>query len=184
LHCSAGAGLCTPAVARRRWRPRRQRPAGRSRFGCRDPARHNDDECPPVGLPQKPEHRSGPFPREYELTYSDDDLPTHYAFKVASRLDAIDAEYQRLLEAGPTPSIGTERRRPRLSRSLAEQARRAIEGLDERGAWVEAGRLRSLWTRPGPSTCPVSFTRRDSFLRGGNDYEVFGIEEPTEQAGC
>ena len=31
----------------------------------------------------------------------------------------------------------------KMSRSLAEQARQVVAALDERGAWVEAGRLRS-----------------------------------------
>ena len=34
------------------------------------------------------------FTREYELTYSDDDLPTHYGFKVGSKLDELENRYR------------------------------------------------------------------------------------------
>lgn len=82
------------------------------------------------------------FTTKYALTYSDDDLPTHYAFKVPDGLDAIEQRYASLLDAI----------RKRLGRSVAqamrsrvppaEEIRRIVEALDERGAWVEEGTLR------------------------------------------
>ncbi len=83
------------------------------------------------------------FTLEYELTYSDDDMPTHYAFIVGSRLDSIQQQYDRLKERGPreqSPSF--EPSIPRMSDNLANEAREVIDALDERGAWVEEGRLR------------------------------------------
>ena len=35
------------------------------------------------------------FTKDYKLTYSADDLPTHYAFKVSSRVDRLQAEYDQ-----------------------------------------------------------------------------------------
>lgn len=82
------------------------------------------------------------FTKDYVLTYSDDDMPTHYAFIVGSRLDSIEEQYERLRERGPreqapsfAPSI------PRMSDRLANDAREVIDALDQRGAWVEEGRL-------------------------------------------
>jgi len=82
------------------------------------------------------------FTKQYELTYDDGDLPTHYGFKVSGKLDALAAEYERLLATDP------DKLRPReskpvykMSRALTEAARQAVESLDERGAWVEQGRL-------------------------------------------
>jgi hypothetical protein len=84
------------------------------------------------------------FTRSYELTYKTDDLPTHYGFIVGSRLDAIGREYQRLAKADPkTLRTERERDRPRLTASLARQAKGVIDALDDRGAWVEEGRLRT-----------------------------------------
>ncbi len=85
------------------------------------------------------------FTRQYELTYSDADLPTHYGFKVGSKLEAIRVEYERLRASGaPRPREPSAAARPRLTRSLANQAEALIRQLDERGAWVEPGRLRSF----------------------------------------
>lgn len=84
------------------------------------------------------------FTTKYELTYDDSDLPTHYGFKVSSRLDSIEAEYQRLLKTDPDRlNPKPSKRTYRMSNSLADQARKAIDSLDERGAWVEAGSLKA-----------------------------------------
>jgi hypothetical protein len=83
------------------------------------------------------------FTRKYELTYDDDDLPTHYAFKVRSRIEEIAAEYRHLKHAGPALlQRESEDRPPRLSSGLERQAREVLDDLDDRGAWVEKGRLR------------------------------------------
>jgi hypothetical protein len=69
----------------------------------------------------------------YQLTYERKQLPDHYAFVVGSRLDAIEAEYRRLAENGPSA---------KPSPPTIEAVRRIMESVDERGAWVEKGRLR------------------------------------------
>lgn len=83
------------------------------------------------------------FTKEYELTYSSDDMPTHYAFIVGSGLDAIEAEFEALKAAGP-PRLEAPPRpeAPTMTADLARRARAAIDALDERGAWVQAGPLR------------------------------------------
>ncbi len=86
------------------------------------------------------------FTKDYQLTYSDADMPTHYGFKVGSKLDTIEREYQRLVRQ-PPPKVADGPRKervetPRLTDSLAKDAEKTIAALDERGAWVEQGRLR------------------------------------------
>jgi len=85
------------------------------------------------------------FTRKYELTYDSDDMPTHYGFIVSSKLDRIEDEYKRVLKLPADqldPASDTRPSRPRMSRSLTGQAKRVIEQMDSRGAWVEDGRLR------------------------------------------
>lgn len=89
------------------------------------------------------------FTRDYQLTYRDDDLPTHYAFKVSSSLDRIEQEYRQLAslseeerarlrnQAPSTPAS------PRLTDRLREQLAAVIAAQDQRGAWVEPGSLRT-----------------------------------------
>jgi hypothetical protein len=83
------------------------------------------------------------FTKDYELTYSDEDMPTHYAFKVASRLDGIESAYRKLLEE-PQPRLQeSSRRMPvRITPKLVEQVAEIIASQDHRGAWVEGGSLR------------------------------------------
>jgi hypothetical protein len=83
------------------------------------------------------------FTRSYELTYDDSDLPTHYAFKVGSWVDSVAKQYERIsamtaedLQAKAAP------RPPQRTASLERQARAVIDALDNRGAWVEDGRLK------------------------------------------
>src|SRR5690606_11938429 len=85
------------------------------------------------------------FTREYELTHDDSDVPTHYSFKVTSRLDRIEARLERLVERADREAA---RREPEPERSAPDRTtsdrrpdparvRRVIAALDERGAWVE-----------------------------------------------
>jgi hypothetical protein len=85
------------------------------------------------------------FTRQYELVYTADDLPTHYSFIGTSNVDRLRAEYERLLTTEPSRLKPSRREETssRPSRDLAAAARQAIDALDSRGAWVDAGRLRA-----------------------------------------
>jgi hypothetical protein len=83
------------------------------------------------------------FTKQYELTYDDSDVPTHYAFQVGARLENIEREYRHLAESAPPSREPQTPERPRLTSSLANQAAEIVAQLDERGAWVERGRLSS-----------------------------------------
>jgi len=84
------------------------------------------------------------FTMQYELTYNDDDMPTHYAFKVGHSLDSIEREYKRLLKTDPKQLHKTPSRSPsKPSRGLIAQVKRVIASLDDRGRWVEDGSLRT-----------------------------------------
>jgi hypothetical protein len=84
------------------------------------------------------------FTKKYELTYDDGDMPTHYAFKVASRLDAIAREYERVRRAGPEElKRPTEAAAPQVTEALRKQVRTLLAALDERGAWATPGKMRS-----------------------------------------
>ena len=83
------------------------------------------------------------FTKDYQLTYSDTDMPTHYSFQVSSRAKRIAREYERLSATPWTPPAPSPRRdRPRLTEQLQSNAQTAINALDPRGAWVTEGRLR------------------------------------------
>ncbi len=83
------------------------------------------------------------FTKDYQLTYSDDDMPTHYGFIVSSKLDQIEAEWKKVSQT-PADKLWKPSKlcTPKLSTTLSNRAAQVIEQLDERGAWVEKGRLR------------------------------------------
>lgn len=82
------------------------------------------------------------FTRKYELVYHSDDLPTHYGFVVSSNLESIERNYERLVKAEWTKPKPRRLTAPRLSKGLTAKAMAAIEKMDNRGAWVEKGKLK------------------------------------------
>ena len=87
------------------------------------------------------------FTTKYRLTYSDAELPTHYGFKASSRLDELEAKYERLValsdEESPRSKSFELPEPPLVSRKLAVRAAQVIESLDEQGAWIEPASRRA-----------------------------------------
>lgn len=82
------------------------------------------------------------FTKDYKMTYEDDNLPTHYGFKVGNGIEAIAEEYERMRQMSPEELQALSREpSPELTPKLESQARKVIEALDERGRWAEEGRL-------------------------------------------
>ncbi|HIG31061.1 MAG TPA: polysaccharide lyase, partial [Verrucomicrobiales bacterium] len=83
------------------------------------------------------------FTKDYQLTYSDADMPTHYGFVVSSRLGKIEREYEDALKT-PKDQLDPPRKKDdyKMSSDLMKRARAAIDIMDSRGAWVEMGKLR------------------------------------------
>ncbi len=102
------------------------------------------------------------FTMEYEVTYSDADMPTHYSFKTNNRLADIEAEYKRLTapnyEWRPSHMLNPPSF-PKNTESLKKQVAQIITAIDERGAWVEpaAKRKRSQIPTGAPSLSSRTF---------------------------
>ncbi|MXX36981.1 MAG: hypothetical protein F4Y91_20680 [Gemmatimonadetes bacterium] len=92
------------------------------------------------------------FTKEYALTYSDADLPTHYAFKVGNRTDRIESLYQRILKEGRETILAE---RAQVRPVAAEQIQAIIDTLDPAGRWLEEGRLRNPEDRHAPIVTQV-----------------------------
>jgi len=85
------------------------------------------------------------FTTDYELTYEDDDLPTHYDFTVGSGLHRIEREYERLRAMNPSelrPEAKTPGQPRRASPRQIARVEKILTALDDRGRWVEEGRLK------------------------------------------
>ena len=80
---------------------------------------------------------------DYQLTYDDGNLPTHYGFKVDARLDRIEHELQRLSRLTPAElQRRSQPSPPRVTNGLEAQVRAVIRSLDSHGRWVDDGRLK------------------------------------------
>jgi PelA/Pel-15E family pectate lyase len=68
---------------------------------------------------------------EYSLTYDDSNLPDHYGWKVASRLDAIEKKFNAI-------KTGEPGKQSPLSSDLRQQVQQVLEDLDEQGRWINS----------------------------------------------
>ena len=94
------------------------------------------------------------FTKDYELTYDGSDPPQHYSFTVSDNTDAIRREYERL-KAGRETTIS------KPAGNIEAQAKRIIAAQDDRGRWIEAGRLR----HHGPNDPETNVIRTATFIR-------------------
>lgn len=76
--------------------------------------------------------------------YDDGDLPTHYGFKVSSKLDALARQHATLASLSPKELENRRKKRFAIAagRPGDQEVQATIDSLDERGAWVEDGKLR------------------------------------------
>lgn len=85
------------------------------------------------------------FTRDYKLTYDPSDVPTHYAFRVPSRLASLGRRIEKWKEreGGNQPPDAKPRQwQDRYPKPSQEEVRRVIDSMNTHGAWVETGKLR------------------------------------------
>jgi hypothetical protein len=102
------------------------------------------------------------FTRDYKLTYSDADMPTHYSFKINSdTLARIRREYDKLRALSPEKLAQPAKRKasPANAETIA-RATAALAALDDRGRWIEQGQLKTV---PGPGG-DEAIIRSDTFI--------------------
>lgn len=101
------------------------------------------------------------FTKDYKLTYSSADMPTHYAFVVNSKLDSIEREFQKVRTlAKPEPPRAGSDIRIKRTKAMDTKVMAILNDLDSRGAWVESGRLRYH----GPDDTTTQVIRSDTFV--------------------
>jgi len=83
------------------------------------------------------------FTRDYQLTYADADVPTHYSFKVTDGAAAIHREYEKLIQLGSNePKIAVApKMNPQATDELAKKVASIIRSQDPQGRWIEEGGL-------------------------------------------
>ncbi|MCC6508221.1 MAG: pectic acid lyase, partial [Pirellulaceae bacterium] len=104
------------------------------------------------------------FTKEYVLTYDDSDVPTHYGFKVESQLDKLSQRYAQLkdLDTQALQQLAQKEQRQETQHSpSASSIAKIIAAMDERGAWVEPGRLK--YVKQAPADRPM--LRSETFIK-------------------
>jgi PelA/Pel-15E family pectate lyase len=97
------------------------------------------------------------FTRDYQLTYNDTDLPTHYAFKIHDTTQSLQREYESLKKNGPAKQ---KPKQPILSPELQTQVKTIIAAQDTQGRWLEPGPLKTH-----PNTANIKILRAATFNR-------------------
>jgi len=77
------------------------------------------------------------FTKDYQLSYDDSDMPTHYSFKQDSRLERVEAQYKRLLQTDVS-RLRPERAENewKASRPKPSEVTKVIAALDSQGRWL------------------------------------------------
>ncbi len=87
------------------------------------------------------------FTREYQLTYSDSDLPTHYSFLGPNDVPRLNRQWEKLRSL-PADALASFREKQQRSRSRErpseEVIRKMIDNMRADGAWIESGKLRYI----------------------------------------
>lgn len=91
------------------------------------------------------------FTRQYELTNDDSDVPTHYAFKVPSRVDALAKRYEQLRALDREQLLAAGKKNAERQASGAPSAdsiAKIVASMNSEGAWIEPGKLRYIREQP------------------------------------
>ncbi len=86
------------------------------------------------------------FTKDYQLTYDDRDMPTHYGFVVGNGLSKLKERYDSLAAMKAiklTEYAASKRRSKALERPDEKSVRKVVETIDARGAWIESGKLQA-----------------------------------------
>ena len=105
------------------------------------------------------------FTKQYELTYDDSDMPTHYGFKTGNQLVKHRTRYEKLksLNAEQLQAFGKkEQAREQTRVPSVDAIKKIIAALDQRGAWVEQGRLKHIKGVPAEQPLITSETFIDN----------------------
>ena len=78
----------------------------------------------------------------YTLTYDDSRTPSHYAWKVNSRLDKLESRYKKLVKDGAPP------KEPSPGAVSEKKVRQIIKDLDSEGRWISSHDGRRLSGQP------------------------------------
>lgn len=83
------------------------------------------------------------FTRDYKLTYDDSDCPTHYSFKISSKLKRLRAQYEKLRKQTWTPPLNRSSSRSEKTEPVySKHIQKLIDNQDQHGAWVTDTGLR------------------------------------------
>jgi PelA/Pel-15E family pectate lyase len=88
------------------------------------------------------------FTTEYELVYTDEDLPTHYSFQGEYGVRSAIRQYEDVTDAGRDAYIArldrapTADQRVRRAASAAERASEVLGAMDADGRWLDGDRIK------------------------------------------
>lgn len=137
----------------------------------------------------------GPYrPDGYELSYSDESVITHYAVLISGAwLQGVEEEYKRLLAADAANLRRDEKLhglspwsdRQTSGAVTASEAKKLIEAMDSRGAWVEEGvigKANRVFSVFAPRNMVLTIKGKPIQIKENDTIELFeGSQPPRER---
>ena len=88
------------------------------------------------------------FTKEYQLTYQDNDMPTHYSFQSSYGVESMIRYFEAVRKQGrtawlaaQTPKTLTAAQRAARAESMEKQVRTVIAAQDAQGRWITRAKL-------------------------------------------
>ena len=88
------------------------------------------------------------FTKEYQLTYQDNDMPTHYSFQSSYGVESMIRYFEAVRKQGrtawlaaQTPKTLTAAQRAARAESMEKKVRTVIAAQDAQGRWITRGKL-------------------------------------------
>jgi len=88
------------------------------------------------------------FTREYQLTYRNNDVPTHYSFQSSYGVKSMIHYYEAVRKQGRTAWLAAQNsktltadQRAARAKAMEEQVRLVIAAQDAQGRWITHGKL-------------------------------------------
>jgi hypothetical protein len=83
------------------------------------------------------------FTKDYQLTYDDRDMPTHYSFKITDATASIATDYERMKLLTPEKLKAPRKKSvEKINEALIKNVKTILASQNAQGGWIQSGQLR------------------------------------------
>ncbi len=117
--------------------------------------------------------------RNYDLTYEDNDLPTHYGFKTKSGVARLEKKYD-VIKAGKLSTVAVPGAARKMPNANAAEVAKILATLDDQGRWLTTDNGENLAGQP-KFKAGQQYLASEVFCRNLNKLSQWLIQQPAQQ---